>query len=482
MSSGQKLRLFPYKPAPPQEITTLVDTDGTVVSSLTVPASTIRPSLPLHDTLAHNNNNNKDEAAGNMILAANDANASFDVRDGTHSVAPSPDGAVSASLEPTYKQQVGDSGIVQPQQNRQDLPSTTIPAATAVAIFDTSTSHHSQSLSSLPTSCSSSTRCIVLALLVAILAATGGAIGAWCGLGRCISDNDNTSDEAARKEKIVAFINSITFSASPLSYPSSNNEDATAEVAALTWLIDQEPARRFQEDDYRDQRRLRQRYALAALYFSGGAWANDNVWLSDSDECYWLGITCSEDGSVTEVKLTNGATGGGSIPADLALLSSLRVLHLFENQHTGTIPTSLGSLSFLENLEVYINRLTGTIPTELGQLKTLFSLSLFANELKSTVPTELGNLSNLIYLALSDNSYSGTVPTQLQELTNLQFLFLHNNDQLDGSLDFMCARNLTTLVADCDLVTCSCCTFCCVEGGFGGIPEYGEQQGWCKQG
>jgi hypothetical protein len=467
MASGN-LKLFPYAPAPPKEIATLVDTDDTVVSSLTAPPSSIRPPPASRAT------DTKLVVAANTNAKAAPTNVQL-----KHSAAPADDTPTTPS-EPTFKQQV-DSGIVPVEL----MPSTSI-LPHAVAIFATSTANNSQLSSTfLP---KTSARTILLFLAILAIAAAGGAIGAVCALGECSStrrrgiaeDNvpNNTTmsdddDADVQQKKVVAFINSITFNAAPLTYPSN----ATAEEAALTWLIDQDPLLRGQQEN--SPLRLRQRYALATLYFSGD-WQNDNGWLSDSNECDWVGVTCQVGVSVTEVKLTNGATGGGSIPADLALLSSLRMLHLFENQLTGTIPTELGSLEFLENLEINTNQLTGTIPTELGQLDNLFSLSLYLNNLQSVIPTELGNMSNLISLALSNNDYSGTTPTQLGQLTNLQFLFLHHNDQLGGSLDFMCAGNLTSLVADCDIVTCSCCTFCCVEGGFAGIPEFGEQEGWCK--
>lgn len=278
--------------------------------------------------------------------------------------------------------------------------------------------------------------------------------------------------ERPRSQSIVAFINSITKSTVTLAYPSTN----TVEESALTWLIDDDPLQLHQGNFMQ----LQQRYALATLYFSGD-WQNDNRWLSESNECQWAGIECTNSQSVTELKLTDGENIGGTIPADLALLTNLRLLHLFNNGHTGSIPTSLGSLEFLEELEMEINRLTGTIPTELGKFKSMYSLSLFANGLGSTIPSELGNLSTLILLSLSDNQFTGTIPTSLELLDNLQYVYIHNNDQLGGSLEFLCQRNVTQ-VADCDIVNCPCCSFCCVEGGFNGIPEFGETEGWCRDG
>jgi len=56
-------------------------------------------------------------------------------------------------------------------------------------------------------------------------------------------------------------------------------------------------------------------------------------------------------------------------------------------------------------------------------------------------------LTNLEWLDLSGNSLTGTVPNEVCALRN------------DNG------GNLDTLVADCEEVTCPCCTYCCVDGG-----------------
>jgi hypothetical protein len=293
MSSGN-LKLFPYAPAPPKEIATLVDTDDTVVSSLTAPPSSIRPP-------------SASRANETKLVAANNANAAPTKNVQLKHSAPPADDTPTTPSEPTFKQQVA-SGIVPVEL----MPSATI-LPHAVAIFATSTANNSQLSSTfLP---KTSARTILLFLAILVIAAAGGAIGAVCALGECSSstrrrgsaDNDvpntTTSDDDAdeQQKKVIAFINSITFTTAPLTYPSN----ATAEEAALTWLIDQDPMRGQQENS---PLRLRQRYALATLYFSGD-WQNDNGWLSDSNECDWVGVTCQDGVLVTEVKLTNGATG-----------------------------------------------------------------------------------------------------------------------------------------------------------------------------
>jgi hypothetical protein len=445
--------LFPYQAPPPNEVAMIVDTDYDV-SALTTPSGLNSRTRGAVTEIKLRSTN---PPSPHPKCTASDTPKAVTSKTFTRHQNEKTSEQVNASHLPSYKQQV-DSRIA---------PN----SVTAIPIYTASTVRQSQSSNSGSQNLSKSTRCIGI-LLVLLVLVTGPTIGVVCGvLGHC-RWSDRSSNDNEKSNNVVAFINSITFSTTPLTYPST----ARAEEAALKWLLDQDPQQLSQDNVLH----LRQRYALATLYFSG-SWVNDdNRWLSDSSECDWAGIDCTNAQSVTMVNLTEGITGGGPIPADIALLTNLRVLQLFNNKHTGTIPTSLGSLVLLDTLEINENRLTGTIPTELGQVETLFSLSLFGNLLESTIPTELGNLSNLFHLALSDSFYSGIVPTQLGQLTNLQHLFVHNNNRLGGSLDFMCARNLVTLVADCDIVVCSCCTFCCVQGGYGGIPEYAEEEGWCK--
>jgi len=71
---------------------------------------------------------------------------------------------------------------------------------------------------------------------------------------------------------------------------------------------------------------------------------------------------------------------------------------------------------------------------------------------------------------LIDNSLTGLIPSELGLLTNLEWLYLYGNS-LTGTLpNEVCALrndnggNLDRLYADCEEVTCPCCTFCCVDG------------------
>ena len=64
-----------------------------------------------------------------------------------------------------------------------------------------------------------------------------------------------------------------------------------------------------------------------------------------------------------------------------------------------------------------------------------------------SIPSELGMLMNLKYLYLDDNLLTGTLPDEVCAL----------RDDNGG--------NLRYLWADCEELACSCCTFCCVDGG-----------------
>ena len=136
----------------------------------------------------------------------------------------------------------------------------------------------------------------------------------------------------------------------------------------------------------------------------------------------------------------------GSIPAGLANSTSLHWLHLSDNKLTGSIPSELGR-SRLAFLDLSNNQLTGSIPPELGNITEsvsvrfdgsdrsngLFFLNLANNDLSGSIPPELGNLSSLQYLILSDNKLEGSIPAELGKLSELKWLYLANNN-LSGSI------------------------------------------------
>ena len=70
-----------------------------------------------------------------------------------------------------------------------------------------------------------------------------------------------------------------------------------------------------------------ERNALIALYNStnGAAWKQNTGWLEDpGTECSWYGVTCDQNGNVTNIDLYNNQLSG-SIPAELGNLMNLQI-------------------------------------------------------------------------------------------------------------------------------------------------------------
>ena len=84
----------------------------------------------------------------------------------------------------------------------------------------------------------------------------------------------------------------------------------------------------------------------------------------------------------------------------------------------------------------------------MGLLQYLELLLLNSIQLTKTIPTEVGNLTNLIYMDVSDNLLTGAVPMQLDHVEDLDGLGwvglgLYGNEQLMGSIEFLCQTNVT---------------------------------------
>lgn len=155
----------------------------------------------------------------------------------------------------------------------------------------------------------------------------------------------------------------------------------------------------------------------------------------------------------------------GSLPDDMFDWESekLIVLRLGGNQLTGQIPTSIGLATTLTSLAIDSNALTGPIPTEIGLLSSkMESLIIGDNRLSSTLPSEMGMLTSLRFFQGENNLFTGEIPTQFGSIVSLESAHLDGNDftgsapMCDAAVSF-----IQTLSADCDEVTCDCCTHCC---------------------
>ncbi|CAB9505242.1 LRR receptor-like serine threonine-protein kinase [Seminavis robusta] len=242
--------------------------------------------------------------------------------------------------------------------------------------------------------------------------------------------------------------------------------------------------------------KLLQRYALAAFYFATGGdnWGQcgrestscaTTSWLSDSDECTWYSLGCTQQHQIFEIRfppdgnhlvgilpaelslltglkrlLASSNSINGGLDAPLAGLSLLEILYLPSNQFSGSIPDSLYTLTNLSFLSLAENSFTGTISPDIGQLTRLAKLNLGKASLSGTIPDMIGSLdASLTDLLLNDNLLAGPVPAALGQLTNLAKLEIQGN-QMTGSIPAaLCAQQLGVLIVDCE-VQCSCCDSC----------------------
>lgn len=116
----------------------------------------------------------------------------------------------------------------------------------------------------------------------------------------------------------------------------------------------------------------------------------------------------------------------GSLPGSLGYLSSLEIVNVSSNYFSGAIPVQLSSLKNLQTIILDHNKFTGEVPGWLSSLPVLSVLSLKNNTLTGSLPFSMTTLQTLRVLALSNNYLVGEVP-DLSNLTNLQVLDLEDN-------------------------------------------------------
>lgn len=160
-----------------------------------------------------------------------------------------------------------------------------------------------------------------------------------------------------RAQRIVEYINDMTFFPRELVYPS----EASTEEKALKWIIDDDPLQRQLPNDAIS---IRERYVLACLWFQSEVPFTDNSyegfyseynytssWMTYHYECEWTGITCSEieddEGYgtklITGILLYNSSVYGVLSP-DIALLPALVNLRLHVNSISSPVPQTLATL------------------------------------------------------------------------------------------------------------------------------------------
>lgn len=142
----------------------------------------------------------------------------------------------------------------------------------------------------------------------------------------------------------------------------------------------------------------------------------------------------------------------GSIPTEILNATSLESLNIEANTFSRELPNDLFDLP-LQELAIGGNIFDGTIPTQLATVTTLSSISLGPNLFEDEIPTFLGELTNLKRLSitgipalrgrlpaqyglslsnlesfvLSETSVAGNIPEQFSGLTGLAELRISGN-------------------------------------------------------
>lgn len=225
------------------------------------------------------------------------------------------------------------------------------------------------------------------------------------------NDGDEDGDDhttVTGESKLLKIIESVT-PAEMLADPT------TPQAKAAQWLLDDEDS--YDYDD-NDEFRL-QRYALAVVGHSVYPSGVDVPLFgrSQQNHCRWRGITCSDttpkaltgstnfwlintfknntrnrSGLVTQISWPERSLSG-TIPTEIALLSSLKILDFGDNELTGTLPEELFDLENLEQLYLQGNQLEGTLPDSFSKLRRLVCFYGGENQFTGSIPRGLGSRS-----------------------------------------------------------------------------------------
>ncbi|QWX84828.1 T9SS type B sorting domain-containing protein [Cellulophaga sp. HaHaR_3_176] len=178
------------------------------------------------------------------------------------------------------------------------------------------------------------------------------------------------------------------------------------------------------------------RAALVALYNAtdGPNWVNNTNWNTTAPLSTWYGVTINSNGCVVGIDLndTNISTGSnnlsGTLPIEMADLTELTYLDLYDGNLNGSFPDFLLTLDKLVYLNLSNHNFTGPLPLNIGDLTELQSLLLFGNDFTGDIPFSVTTLNNLVYIDLSNNELTGDVPFEITQMLSLELLNLESNN------------------------------------------------------
>jgi Leucine-rich repeat (LRR) protein len=352
---------------------------------------------------------------------------------------------------------------------------------------------------------------------VIALIAVAAALGLYCGTGNCSSGSDapppptnsnpvvltppppnpppvplvdvrpSVPPVVVPEESSVTleeFIRNITLSDQDITVDGTNPESM-----ALTWMLGNAELKDAMasmvlslQTNSTVSFRVRQLYPLLTMWFQQTETSKWNItqgWLNDTNECNWYGISCRAmdlggyigmQNVTTNIDFytgtdTNGNNYGGTIPADLGLLTMLERLDIQFNKVTGILPESIGQWTALTYLDVYSNSLTGTLPASIGEWTALTFIRVRNNTLTGTLPESIGKWTSLITFIVRENNLNGTLPQSIGQWSQIkQAVFLENSFTGTMPAGICLYINVSTddqLEVDCDKIECTCCTNNC---------------------
>jgi Leucine-rich repeat (LRR) protein len=149
------------------------------------------------------------------------------------------------------------------------------------------------------------------------------------------------------------------------------------------------------------------------------------------------------------------------IPDSMYEMTTLEILYLNGNPLTGTLSGLISNLSALRELRIGDTQIEGFIPSELFSLPSLQELDISGARFTGQLSFGFANLAPTLQSLIVDNNlFAGTIPDNFGLLTNLNALELHGNGFTGSIAESICALALDILTADCNEITCDCCTEC----------------------
>lgn len=153
------------------------------------------------------------------------------------------------------------------------------------------------------------------------------------------------------------------------------------------------------------------------------------LWNLSASPCSWEGVKCAL-GRVVELRMP-GMGLRGELPAGvIGNFTGLQTLSLRFNSLSGSLPPDLAGLSSLQNIYLQGNKFSGQLPDFLFSMQSLVRLNLALNEFDGVISTRFNNLSRLTVLYLEQNNFTGSIPELNLRLDQFNVSF----NQLSGAV------------------------------------------------